>query len=326
MKFGMVGTNFVSDMFMEGLRENPKAEVTAVCSGHFENALKFQKKYNIPEVYRTMEEMAEQADIDAVYIATPNSMHHDHAILFLNKQIPVYCEKPMATNAREVKEMIETAKKNNTYIMEGLLPMFVPGMNAVKEKLADCGALRNAFFIFSKYSSRYDAYLQGKNPTTFRNELSNGAMMDLGVYCLAACVGILGKPNRIVANATLLDTGVDAGFNALFQYDDFNVMLAASKCCDTNLVSEISGEKGSIQIPGVSQIQQVLFQKRGEAVETVFENKMTAFKYTIENFVRDVEEGKPEPTCYSYEQCIAVHEILTEMREQCGIIYKADLF
>ncbi|WP_289286207.1 Gfo/Idh/MocA family protein [Faecalibaculum rodentium] len=326
MRLGMVGTNFVSDMFMEGVRENPKVEVVAVCSGHYENALKFQKKYNIAAAYESMEEMAEKAEMDAVYIATPNSMHHDHAIFFLNKKIPVYCEKPMATNAREVKEMIEVARKNNTYLMEGLLPMYLPGLDALKSKIADCGPLRNAAIVFCKYSSRYDAYLQGENPTTFRNELSNGAAMDLGVYCLAVCMAVLGKPSKIMANATLLDTGVDAGFNAILQYDDFNAMLAASKCSDTNIFSEISGEKGTIQIPGVSVLKQILFQKRGEALAPVFENNNTPFKYTIENFVRDIEEGKKEPTLYPFDQCIALHETLTEIREQCGVIYKSDMF
>lgn len=326
MRFGIVGTNFVSDMFMAGVAENPGVEVVAVCSGHYENALKFQKKYNIPSAFESMEKMAEEAEMDAVYIATPNAMHHDHAIFFLNRQIPVYCEKPMATNAREVKEMIETAKKNNTYIMEGLLPMYLPGMDAIRNQLSACGPLRNAEFIFCKYSSRYDAYLQGENPTTFRNELSNGAAMDLGVYCLATCMATLGKPSKIMANATLLDTGVDAGFNAILQYDDFNAVLAASKCSDTNLISEISGEKGIIQISGVSTLQKISFQKRGEPLALIHEDEKSPFKYSIENFVKDVESGKTEPSAYSYKQCIELHETLTEIREQCGVIYKADMF
>lgn len=326
MRFGMVGTNFVSDMFMEGVKENPGVEVVAVCSGHYANALKFQEKYKIQAAYETMEEMAEKAELDAVYIATPNSMHHDHAIYFLNKQIPVYCEKPMATNAREVKEMIEVAKKNNTYIMEGLLPIFLPGMVAIKDQISACGPLRNAEFIFCKYSSRYDAYLRGENPTTFRNELSNGAAMDLGVYCLAVCMATLGKPSKIMANATLLDTGVDAGFNAILQYDDFNAVLAASKCSDTNLISEISGEKGLIQISGVSTLRKISFQKRGEPLSLIHEDEKSPFKYTIENFVKDVESGRTEPSVYSYDQCIALHETLTEIREQCGVIYKSDMF
>ena len=61
LKFGMVGTNFVSDMFMEGVKLNPDVSVVSVCSGTYELASDFAKKYDIPNVYHDYKEMIEKA-------------------------------------------------------------------------------------------------------------------------------------------------------------------------------------------------------------------------------------------------------------------------
>ena len=116
MKFGIVGTNIVSDSFMSTAKNLAEIEIISVCSKKVENAERFAEKYKIPHTYKTYQEMCESNTIEAVYLAVPNSLHYELTCYFLNHKIPVLCEKPLASNAREVKEMVKCARENKTYL------------------------------------------------------------------------------------------------------------------------------------------------------------------------------------------------------------------
>ena len=323
MRFGIIGTNFVTRGFMAGVNKNPDVEVSVVCSGHYENAVRFAEEYNIPYTVKNYEELAESNLIDAVYIATPNAMHFEQAKFFLEHKIPVFLEKPMCSNAKETKELVRIALANTTYLHHGIMPLYMPNIAVLKDSVSKIGRLHNAFFVFSKYSSRYDAYLRGENPTTFRRELSNGSIVDLGIYPLSLIVSLFGKPNKIHASATILDTGVDAAFQALLSYDEFSVSVMSSKASDTSLVCEISGEKGMVQIPHPSLLDDVVLNLRGE--DTVHsENAANPFEYQLKNFVNELSNGVISPQLVPYELSISLMEILDEIRECCGVIYPAD--
>lgn len=140
MKFGIIGTNFVSDFFMEGSKLEPKCEVVAACGVSMERLNAFVEKYNIPQSFTNYKEMAEV--IDAVYIATPNAKHFEMAKFFLEKKIPVFCEKPLASNAKEVNELVRIAKENQVYFHEGLVSLYQPNYQVIKDNLHLVGNLR----------------------------------------------------------------------------------------------------------------------------------------------------------------------------------------
>lgn len=323
MRFGIIGTNFVTRGFMDAANKNPEVEVSVVCSGHYENAVRFAEEYNIPNTVKNYTEMIEGNLIDAVYIATPNAMHFEQAKFFLEHKIPVFLEKPMCSNAKEAKELVHIALVNSTYLHHGIMPLYMPNLNVLKDSVEKIGRIHNAFFVFSKYSSRYDAYLRGENPTTFRRELSNGSIMDLGIYPLSLIVSLFGKPNKISASASILDTGVDAAFQALLSYSDFSVSVMSSKASDTSLVCEVSGEKGMIHIPHPSLLDDVVVKLRGEeAVHS--EDAVNPFEYQLKTFVKELSEEYNSPQLVPYELSISLMEVLDDIRVCCGVNYPAD--
>src|SRR5690554_6217769 len=103
MKFGIIGTNFVSEKFMRASKLITDFNLVAVCSRNINNAEDFAKKHNIEYFTDDYKDFLTKG-LDAVYIAVPNSLHKDLACFFLNNKIPVLCEKPMASNIDEVKE------------------------------------------------------------------------------------------------------------------------------------------------------------------------------------------------------------------------------
>ncbi|MEG0076458.1 Gfo/Idh/MocA family protein [Anaerorhabdus sp.] len=335
MRFGVVGTNFVSDFFMSGVHQVPEIEVVAVCSGRKENAIKFAEKYKIENVFDNYLEMIDSGKIDAIYLAVPNHLHHEMTCECMKRKIPTLTEKPFATNYREAKEMMDLSKEMNTYLQDGLIPMYTENLSIVKEALPMIGKLRRAVFTFGKYSSRYDAYLRGENPTTFRREMSNGSLMDLGVYCIGDAVALFGKPKSIIATGLLLETGVDGLGTCLMQYDGFEVTIQHSKITDTEVVSEIQGEEGIIQINLLSRVQDIwvtsrnktggctLGVKPGEKT-LISQPSLEGFTYQLRDFIKNVEAGRIESEVFPHQMSLDIMEVCTEARKQMGVIYPAD--
>ncbi|MBR3840103.1 MAG: Gfo/Idh/MocA family oxidoreductase [Erysipelotrichales bacterium] len=325
MKFGVIGTNFVSDFFMEGAKCVTECEVVAVCDILEEKVNAFKEKYNIPYGFTSYKDMAEANLIDAVYIAVPNGLHHEIAKYFLERKIPTFCEKPLASNAKEVKDLIETAKKNNVYFQEGLVSLFGPNFKIVKENLGLVGNLRQVNVNFSKYSTRYDAYLRGDNPTTFRADLSNGATMDLGVYCVALVVGLFGKPKKILSTASLVETGADVAGSSIYDYGDFVASLSYSKVCDANPLCEICGELGTIRVDHPSLLNSVTFTDRlKKETRSIGVEPNYNFSYEVSEMISQVKAGKTESESVPLQLSNDIHEVLTEMRRQSGIVFPAD--
>ncbi|MBQ9840805.1 MAG: Gfo/Idh/MocA family oxidoreductase [Erysipelotrichaceae bacterium] len=323
MKFGIIGTNFVSDFFMEGAKLEDRCEVVAACGISQERLQTFVEKYNIPQSYTDYKEMAKV--IDAVYIATPNAKHFEMAKYFLEKKIPVFCEKPLASNAKEVNELVRIAKENQVYFHEGLVSLYQPNYQVVKENLHLVGNLRQVNINFSKYSSRYDAYLRNENPTTFRLELSNGATMDLGVYCVAFAIGLFGKPNKILSTASLLENAADVAGSTIYDYGTHVVSLSYSKVCDANPVCEICGELGTIHVNHPSLVSSVTFtDRKTKEVKNIGVEQKYNFYYEVSEMIDQIENGKIESRSVPLQLSQDIHEVLTEMRRQSNIVFPAD--
>ena len=156
IRFGIIGTNFVTDWVIEAMRENSKVSVKAIYSRTKERADEFAAKHSIPHKFTSLEEMASCDLIDAVYIASPNSCHASQSILFMKHGKHVLCEKPLASNSHEVKEMIIAAKQNGVVLMQALKTTLTPNFRAVLDNFERIGKPRHYFATYCQYSSRYD--------------------------------------------------------------------------------------------------------------------------------------------------------------------------
>ena len=325
MKFGIIGTNFVSDFFMNAAQHVEDLEVYAVCSGSRENAVKFAEKYNIPNIYDGYKEMADDKQIDVAYVAVPNSLHHDVSIYFLERGIHVLCEKPFASNYDEVVNMFEVAKKNNVFIMEAIIPIQTPNFAVLKSSIEKLGPVRRAILAYGKYSSRYDAYRAGTVMNAFKNELSNGSMMDIGIYCLYDAIALFGKPTSVQANAFMLESGVDGLGSAILTYPDKEVILLHSKITDMPAMIDVEGEDGTITFEGISQPKNIMLTPRnGEAYNVSIEDPYPAMYYEITDFINCIKEGRYDSKVASRALTEDVHEVLTNIRKAMGLVYPAD--
>ena len=155
-RFGIIGTGRISDWVLKGAVLDPRFEAAAVCSRSEDNARRFAEMHNIPKTYTDIEKIASDPGIDAIYIGTPNHTHHDIAIRCMSLGKHVLCEKPLASNALEVKEMIASAKANGVALMEAMISTLSPNFRMVQERVRSLGNVRNYSGVFCQFSSKYE--------------------------------------------------------------------------------------------------------------------------------------------------------------------------
>lgn len=334
VRFGVVGTNFISNWVIAGARQDERFELSAVYSRKQETADAFAAKHQIPYTFTSLEEMAQSPLIDAVYIASPNFLHAEQSILCMKHGKHVLCEKPFASNAREVREMIAASEKYNVTLMEAMKPTLTPNFLAVRENLKRIGVIRRYFSSYCQYSSRYDTFKEGIVLNAFKPELSNGAMMDIGIYTVYPMVVLFGRPVGVKATGIVLSSGADGQGAVHFEYEGMNATVLYSKIANSMLPTEIQGEDGNITLDRVNIISKVMYSPRQVAASgkgDVPESQDISaaidrdeYYYEVAEFISLVLAGKRESEINSHENSLITLEIIDEVRQQLGIVYPAD--
>ncbi|QHS24223.1 Gfo/Idh/MocA family oxidoreductase [Virgibacillus sp. MSP4-1] len=325
VRFGVIGTNWITERFLDAARQVEDFQLTAVFSRTEKRAAEFASKYNAPHTFTSIQEMADSDQLDAVYIASPNSLHKEYAIALMNGKKHVLCEKPMGSNVREVEEMIQAARDNQVLLMEALKSSFLPNFKAVQENLHKVGQIRRYIGNYCQYSSRYDKYKEGTVLNAFKPEFSNGSLMDIGVYGIYPMVVLFGEPEEVKANGVMLESGVDGQGTVLVKYGDMEGIVMHSKITNSEMPSEIQGEKGSLIIDPIHRAERVIFRDHhgNEEDLSVPQNENSMYDETKE-FISLIKENKRESDINTFETSVTVARIIEEARKQVGVVFPAD--
>ena len=326
INFGVIGTNNITRWFLHGAMLDNRFNLTAVCSRDIDKAKNFATEYKAPLAFDSLEEMVSNSNVDAVYIATPNMCHAEQAILSMTHGKHVLCEKPFASNASEVREMIKTARETGVVLMEAMKTTLTPNFRYIMDNLHEIGTVRRYFASYCQYSSRYDKFKEGIVLNAFRPELSNGAIMDIGVYTVYPMVVLFGKPTEISASGLILSSGADGQGSATFRYPDMEANIIYSKISDSYLPSEIQGEEGTISIDDIHDFRKILFHSRKDKSKD--DRSITEYKdeyyYEVKEFIDLIESGKTESPINSLSNSLVTIEVLDEIRKQIGVVFPAD--
>ncbi|MBU3141992.1 Gfo/Idh/MocA family protein [Clostridium sp. CF012] len=325
IRFGVIGTNNITEWFLNGAAQVKDFVLTAVYSRSEEKGKAFAEKHNVQHVFTDLIEMAKSDLIDAVYIASPNAVHSEQAILFLNHKKHVLCEKAFASNALQVIKMIKAAKDNQVILMEAMKTTEFPNFKIIKANLHRIGKVRKYFGSYCQYSSRYDKYREGIVLNAFNQKLSNGGLMDIGVYCIHPMINLFGKPKEIKANALILESGVDGEGSIIFKYDEMDAIAMYSKITNSTLHSEIQGEDGNIIIKSINKFEKItlVFRDGKEEDLTEFHNEHDMC-YEIETFITMIKNGDIEGSSKLLQISKWVMETMDETRKQIGLVFPAD--
>lgn len=323
INFAVIGTNKIVHKFVDAAGRTENFRLKGVYSRSKEKAEEYAKKWGADLSFDSLDELAECEEIDAVYVASPNYCHAAQTIQMLNSGKHVLCEKPIASNSAEFELMKEAALKNERVLLEAMRNIYCPGFECIKENLHKLGKIRKASFLYCQYSSRYDNFKKGIIENAFKPELSNGALMDIGVYCVHPMAVLFGKPEAVLSSSLKLANGVDGAGFVLLEYDGMQGMVNYSKITDSRVPSEIQGEDGIMVIEKINEPQNVsIYYRNGET--EIFEIPQTDndMVYEIEKFMKMITE-KQFANPYLQDSEIKM-QIMDEIRKQQKICFPAD--
>ena len=329
IKFAIIGTNWITEKFINGTMNPPNGkeqvlQLASVYSRDINKAKDFANKFSVTSVFDDLDKLAKDKTIDAIYIASPNSLHYTQSKLMLEHKKHVICEKPLSSNYQQAKDLYQIAKENNVIFFEAYKTAHLPNFNIIQDNLSNLGTIRKAHIHYCQYSSRYPAYLAGQQPNTFNPAFSNGSIMDIGYYCIAMATALFGAPKSIKAQATLLDSGVDGCGSVLLDYETFSVTIDHSKITESDQLSEIQGEDGSLLINHVGECLQVLHKNHHnntviDLTKKQIENSMS---YEAVAFVEQINVG--EINIQFEQRSLQTAYVINEIRRQTGVKFLDD--
>ena len=203
LRVAIMGLGSYGTRVAEAMQDCEKAELVGVISGTPSKITDWQAKYNIPAKncynYENFDRVKDNPDIDAIYVITPNGLHHDQVIRVAKAGKHAICEKPMAVNAQEGQEMVDACKKANVKLLVGYRMHFEPKTLAIvgMREAGDFGKVLffqglTGFRIGDPNQWRLDKKLAG-----------GGALMDIGIYSVNGARYMVGEePVWVTAQET----------------------------------------------------------------------------------------------------------------------------
>ncbi|MEO1258811.1 MAG: Gfo/Idh/MocA family oxidoreductase [Bacteroidota bacterium] len=320
INWGIVGPGRIAHKFAKDLALVKNAKLHAVASRSLERAKDFAKQYGAAHAYGSYDELTKCPDLDVVYIASPHTGHHPHSLLFLENKIPVLCEKPLAINTRQVREMVKTAREQKTFLMEAIWTRFIPLFEKTIEWvesgiIGPINTIRADFGFKANY---------GPEHRVFNPKLGGGSLLDVGLYPVFIATHFLGKPVDIRATAIKSPAGTDNSCAMVFRYPDNEIAILDSSLINhTRTTAVLYGEKGRIHLHSrFHEGEQATISIYGKEDE-VFNFAKTGIGYFHEiEAVNDcLRRGQTECEKLPLDFSIAMMENLDAVRDAAGIHY-----
>ncbi len=330
LNLGVIGTGWITDSFVQGALATGLYCVYAVYSRTIEAAQRFGKKYGAEQYATDLDTLFGLADLDVVYIASPNAFHYEQSKKAIAAKKHVIVEKSAFSNSRETEHILSLARENGVFVFEAARHIHERNFPVLKGQLKRIGEIRGANLTYMKYSPRYDLVLKGEHTNIFSLEYSAGALYDLGVYPVYTAVALFGKPNSCHYFCTKVRTGVDGIGVIVFRYGGFDVVMQTGKIADSFLPSEIYGSEGTILLASMNDISSIrVFDRATKTTVEVAKEKESNWMFGEANAFADIMLHKDSPEHLKrYEELEGimrdVHAVMTELRRQADIVFPAD--
>ena len=317
-RWGIIGAGGIAHTFARdiGLLENH--EIAAIGSRDLAKAEKFAAEFHATPLGSYEDLVA--SDVDAVYVATPHSLHAENSILALNAKKPVLCEKPFAVNAVQASAMISASQENSVALMEAMWSRFLPHYQSIRE-IVDSGELGELVALYADHGQPLpaDRYYRLHAP-----ELAGGALLDLGIYPISLAFMVLGEPDSIIASSEPTESGVDAQTSMIFSYfTGQQAVMTTTLKVRTPCTAQIIGTRGRINIDGnfytPTSMQVIIDGKVAREIPKNYQGH--GIREQARVFAEVVRSGELESPLMSHQESLAIMQVMDEIREMIGLRY-----
>jgi predicted dehydrogenase len=323
LRWGIIGTGGIASAFATDLALLPSADIVAVGSRTQHHADTFGERFAIAHRYPSYEELVNDPDIDAVYVATPHPAHAACALLAIRAGKAVLVEKPFTLNATQARELITEARHRGTFVMEAMWTRFLPHMVRIRQLITDnrLGDIRSLTADFGEHFTE-DPTHRSYNPT-----LGGGALLDLGVYPISFASMLFGPPQAITARSHPAFTGVDSQTSVILQYPGGrHALLFTTLEGYTSNRASINGRDARIEIAAdfFAPTSFRLIERTGQVEIHNIAHTGRGLRHQAAEVARCIDTGLTESPHMPLNETITIMETLDEIRHQIGLQYPAE--
>jgi predicted dehydrogenase len=295
---------------LPAIAASPGARLVAVASASGATG----NHHGAQRAYRSYAALLDDPDVEAVYIPLPNGLHREWTERAAAAGKHVLCEKPLAPTAADAAAMAAACRAAGVTLLEAYMTPFHPRAAAVEAlvRAGRLGALRFARAAFTGVLQRADDH-------RWLPALGGGALLDVGIYCVAPLLAAAGRaPVRVAGSASRTAGGVDASFSGWLDFGDgFSAAIECSFEAPERQLLEIVGTEASLVVdrahtPGPHDVALALRHRDGR-VEDVVAGGNDPYRAMIEH-VRAVVRGEAEPRRTAAD-AIAVLAVIDRLRE-----------
>jgi xylose dehydrogenase (NAD/NADP) len=290
LKLGLLSTARINEKLVAGAQELDAVEVVAIGSRRLARAEAQAQALGVERALGSYEAVLEEPDVEAVYVALPNSMHVDWSIRALEAGKHVLCEKPMARSVEPVERAFDAASRAGRMLTEGFMWRHHPQARMLVELLQRVGELRliRAWFSFP---------LHRTGDVRLSAELDGGALMDVGCYCLSAARLLAGEPLEVVGVQVRGGDGVDVRFLGAMRFEG---KVVAEFDCGIDMADrhglEVVGSNGSLYLadPWHSREPVLKLRSADGSVQDLWAERADPYACELRDFAAAVA-GEREP-------------------------------
>ncbi|WP_119327036.1 Gfo/Idh/MocA family oxidoreductase [Companilactobacillus musae] len=327
ISLGIIGTNWITEQFVKATDETKTFALTHVYSRTEEKAQSFIEDLGKKDISISTDlEDFFKEDFDTVYIASPNALHFSQAKLAIENGKNVIVEKPSTSTIEEFAVLDKLAHEKRVYLFEAARHIHEPIFKKIQmivEKHQN--ELSGATFSYMKYSSRYDAYKDGKNPNVFTTKFSGGALYDLGVYTVYDAVVLFGQPDKVSYNAEFLASGVDGSGSLTLKYPNFDVNIIIGKTKNSYMSSEIYFGRDTLLLDNGGDINHLDWADDNKNITDVPANKSeNPMDSEASEFARIMNENDTTSYDKLLKYARIVNKVLEQARTSAGLVFDAD--
>jgi predicted dehydrogenase len=312
---GGIAHGFTKDLQAAGLN------VVGVGSRTQARADEFAREHGIPHAHGSWQSLAEDPDVDVVYVATPHSAHAAAALTALDAGKHVLIEKAFTMNAAEAKQVVDRAEQQGRVVLEAMWTRWLPHMLEIHQLLGE-GAIGQPQVLVANHDQRLptDPEHRMNDP-----ELGGGALLDLGIYPISFAVDVFGVPRRVEAMATFTPTGVDRRVSGVLEHEQgrHSLFHIAMDMAAPNGAS-ILGTGGRIEIDPTwyAPTGYTVFDADGEEVRRSRpEVTGRGMQYQAFEMERLIREGADTNDRLPPAESVAIMGVLDQIRGRIGLVY-----
>ena len=319
VRWGIVSTGRITHQFVQDFAFVPNGEVVAVASRSLESANEFAGEYGIPRAYADYGQMLEDPDVDAVYVATPHTLHYQNTIDAIQARKHVLCEKPFTVGVREARNLFHIAEQSSVFVMEAMWTWFLPAIQKAREWVEQgrIGRLRQVKADFGYPLLPFDP-----NRREYNAELAGGCLLEMGIYPVAlAWLFMQRDPVDIQVSAHRAPNGVEDDLAMLFDYGDESdgavATLGTSFRSKLQNWAYVIGEEGYIAIPDFWRASECSLYQLDTRVDHFDDGrKSLGFNYETEAAGADILAGRQQNDTVTWSDTLRFQDHMERVRER----------